>query len=339
MFDKTVVLLVNLGTPRSASNSDVKTYLNEFLTDGRVIDIPWLARQLLVRGVIVPRRYKESAGIYRQLWTENGSPLLHYGKEVRRLLQDRLGERFVVRLAMRYQEPSLLNELECIRKEGYQKIVVLPLFPQYASATTGSVHQRVMETVSTWRNIPECTLLQSYPEQKKMIQAIAEQAKKKDIASYDHYIFSFHGLPESQLRKSDDRCLKDSDCCKRSNSCYRAQCYRTARAIIRELDLEATDCTVAFQSRLGSDPWIKPYAEDLIKTMPKKGKKKLLVFSPAFVSDCLETTIEIGVEYAHLFRECGGDTLDLVESLNDHPLWIEALEELVLDSVGQTVTR
>lgn len=334
MSNRTGVLLVNLGTPDSQKPEDVKKYLTQFLTDGRVVDIPWLKRQILVRGIIVPKRYQESAQNYSRIWTEEGSPLLVYGQKVKKLLQEALGNDFQVELGMRYQNPSIEKALTSLKM--CPELVVVPLFPQYASATTGSVHQEVMRIVSQWNRIPETKLINSYPTQPEMIKAFCDRAKAFDLPSYDHILFSFHGLPEKQLRKADfhNHCLQTENCCQTLNDknrlCYSAQCHATAQAISTFLNLSADRFKICYQSRLGKDPWVKPYASDIIEGLAEKGAKKLLVFSPAFVCDCLETIDEIANEYLAEFKEYGGETLDLVPGLNDHPMWIEALKSLVL---------
>lgn len=329
------VLLVNLGTPDSYQPKHVFRYLNEFLTDERVIDLPWLQRQLLVRGVIVPFRFKQSAELYKQVWTEKGSPLLIHGKEVQKKLQDVLGTSFRVSLAMRYQNPSIAVGLEELKRVN--EIIVLPLFPQYASATTGSIHQKVMELVKDWQVIPKMTFINSYSNDAGFIHAFCERGRQYDLESYDHILFSFHGLPQKQILKADcsQKCLTPG-CCQSLQSsnqfCYQAQCYATARAMVHQLNISEQNYTVCFQSRLGKDPWIQPYTSEIIHQAAEKGWKRLLVFCPAFVCDCLETTCEILYEYGNEFKKLGGERLDLVEGLNSHPAWIEALRQLVLEN-------
>jgi protoporphyrin/coproporphyrin ferrochelatase len=334
MKRRTGVLLINLGTPDSEAPVDVKKYLIQFLTDGRVIDIPWLKRQILVRGIIVPKRYKESAKNYSRIWTEEGSPLMHYGQSVRRLLQEKLGDSFHVALGMRYQNPSIESALNSLKTCA--ELIILPLFPQYASATTGSVHQEVMRIISKWITIPETQFINSYPTLPKMIDAFCARAEAFTLQDYDHVVFSFHGLPEKHLLKADfhSHCLQNENCCSMPNEknqlCYSAQCHATAQAIAERLNLSKDNFTICYQSRLGKDPWIKPYASEVLENLIRSNKKKVLVFSPAFVCDCLETIDEIGNEYKKEFLEKGGTALDLVTGLNDHPLWIDALEQLVM---------
>lgn len=329
------VLLVNLGTPLSYQPKDVFRYLNEFLTDPRVIDFPWLKRHLFVRGFIVPTRYRQSAKQYRQLWTEEGSPLLQHGKAVQEKLQMALGPHYQVSLAMRYQFPSIQEGLEQLRAAQAEEIVIIPLFPQYASATTGSVHQKVMQHLQHWQVIPQLIFINHYFDHPVLLDAFCARARQYQIDSYDHILFSFHGLPERQIRKAcgTSPCFSRG-CCEESGQqrfCYKAQCHATAQGIVSRLALAKKDYTVCFQSRLGKEPWLQPYLSDVIEAAARNGHKRLLVFSPSFVCDCLETTYEISREYAHQFKKMGGEELQLVEGLNSHPLWIKALQTLILE--------
>lgn len=334
---KTGVLIVNLGTPDSPKPVDVKTYLHEFLTDGRVIDVPWLWRQLLVRGTIVPKRYKQSAACYARIWTEAGSPLMVYGERVQTLLQQALGPQFHVELAMRYRHPSIPQTLSKLLTEPLERLIVLPLFPQYASATTGSIHQCVMEALQAYPVIPHVQLINNFATHPAFIAAFAARAAPYSLEQYDHILFSYHGLPERQLRKADKGqwCLKTSHCCQMScrenKSCYAAQCYATTRGLVDGLKISREDYSVCFQSRLGKEPWLQPYTSDMIHALAKQGKKQILVFCPSFVCDCLETIYEIGEEYNAEFKRAGGERLHFVPGLNDDPLWIEALVEIIKD--------
>ncbi|WKV13517.1 ferrochelatase [Marivirga harenae] len=333
---KTGVLLVNLGTPDSTKTGDVRKYLREFLMDKRVIDIPFLLRWMLVNLIISPFRAPKSAKEYRKLWVERGSPLKFYGEDVRDLLQSELDDDYVVALGMRYQSPSIKSALEELRNHKVAKIIVVPMFPQYASATSGSVHDKVMEIVQDWQIIPQINFISTFVEEPGFYKTFAALGKKHmEQHDYDHVIFSFHGLPERQIRKgSVDNYCKLGSCCNayhdKNRFCYRAQCFQTARLIAGELNLPEEKFTVTFQSRLGNDPWIRPYTDDVLKDLAKEGKKSILAFSPAFVSDCLETTIEVGEEFKEEFEEAGGERWDLVESLNDNKEWIDTLKSLVL---------
>ncbi len=332
------VLLVNLGTPDSTKVSDVRKYLRQFLSDGRVLDINPVARFLLVNLIIAPFRSFKSAAEYRKLWTERGSPLLFHTQDITELLRKELDKKtYQVEFGMRYQNPSIESALEKMKSPKLEKIIIIPLFPQYASASTGSAHEEVLRIVSKWQLIPKIDLIDSYPENEKMIQTFVEQANiHREKEEYDHYLFSYHGLPERQLKKADPGCQCNDKCCANFNArnhlCYRAQCYQTSRALAKALGITEDDYTVSFQSRLGKTPWIKPYTEDKVKELAEQGYKKLLTFSPSFVADCLETTVEINEEYGEAFMEEGGEKLQLVDSLNSHPLWVEALKDMVLES-------
>lgn len=331
------VLLVNLGTPNSPKRKDVYKYLKEFLLDARVIDVNPVLRNLLVRGIIAPFRSKESSKAYQELWTENGSPIKDFGYKLRDGVQEILGNNYKVVLSMRYQSPSIKEGLhKLIHKEMVDEITILPLFPQYASATTGSVYEEVMNCLKKEFTIPSIKFINSYPVNPKMIDIFVNNAEQMSIDRYNHFLFSFHGLPERQLRKSDlskSHCLKAENCCntpcEANKFCYSAQCHQTAHAIANKLGLSKDQYTICFQSRLGKDPWIKPYTSEVLDNKLTEGKDSILVFSPAFVADCLETTIEIGEEYKEEFIEAGGKKLDLVPSLNDNPEWFKVVAELV----------
>ena len=336
-MNKTCILLVNLGTPDSPSVKDVRKYLFEFLNDPRVIDIPAIARFFLVNFIIVPFRAPKSAVIYKRLWTDRGSPIIIYGESVKENLQHSLGEKFDVELAMRYRKPSLESVLKRMQKKNYEKIVVVPLFPQYASATTGSIHDKVMKIVSKWWVIPDIKFISQFYDNNGFINTIVERSKKYNLEEYDHILFSYHGLPIRQVDKvyPDGSLCEEHNCEKEINEtntyCYKATCYATTRLIAKKLNLSEENYTVCFQSRLDKD-WLEPFADKMIIEQAKKGAKKLLVFSPAFVADCLETIVEIGFEYQKLFEEHGGEKVQLVESLNDHPMWIETLKNIVLNN-------
>jgi protoporphyrin/coproporphyrin ferrochelatase len=336
-MSKKGVLLVNLGTPDSPSTADVRKYLREFLMDPRVIDINPISRTLLVKGIIAPTRAPKSAKLYQQIWDDKtGSPLLHYSLLQQQLLQDKLGDEYMVELAMRYQSPSIEAALDRLKNALVQDMRVIPMFPQYASASTGSVYEKVMGLIGKWPTPPPVSFVQSFHDNELMIKAFAENARKHQPETYDHVLFSFHGLPQRQMIKSDhthNYCLKVKDCCQTYNDtnkfCYSAQSYHTAKLISEELSIPQDKYTVCFQSRLGSDPWVQPYTSEVVAQMAKEGKKRLLIFCPAFVADCLETVYEVSEEYGGEFKALGGEHVQLVESLNDSPLFIEALEGLV----------
>ena len=333
---KTGVLLVNLGTPDSPSVPDVRKYLREFLMDKRVIDISAVGRWMLVNLIIAPFRAPKSAKIYKQLWEDRGSPLMFHGVDLTEKLGNALGDDYLVAFGMRYQNPSIKLALEELLAANVKKIIVLPLFPQYASATTGSVAEQVMDDIKGKLVIPDIDFVNQYPDDELMLKTFAELGQKyMKKQDYDHVVFSYHGLPERQIRKSsvDGYCQLNAKCCSTYHSknqfCYRAQCFLTSRKLAQKLELPENRYSVFFQSRLGKDPWIQPYAEDEIQRLAKEGKRKILIFCPSFTADCLETTIEVGDEFKELFIENGGENWQLVESLNSHDLWVKSLKMLV----------
>lgn len=335
MSSKTGVLLINLGTPDSPSVGDVRSYLTQFLNDPRVIDIPWLSRKLLVNLIIVPFRAPKSAKVYQKLWTENGSPLLYYSKRAAELLQNELGTSYEVHLAMRYKNPSIPDVLEQMRAKNYSKIIVLTMFPQYASASTGSAIEEVMRVIKSWWVTPEVKIISSYHDHPDYIEAFVDRGKKYNFAEYDHILFSYHGLPERQVDKvHPDKKCSELNCEKEINEtnkfCYKAQAYNTTRLLASKLGIAENRYTVCFQSRLDKK-WLTPFSDEAVRDCAKKGMKKILAFSPAFTADCLETIIEIGEEYQEIFSHNGGEKVQLVESLNDHPKWIQCLKNMVLE--------
>jgi len=330
---KTGVLLVNLGTPDAPTRSAVYRYLKQFLSDPRVIDV-WPVRNIVVPFIILPIRSGASAKEYKKLWTEAGSPLKVYGYRLAEGVQAQLGDEYMVELAMRYQSPSIESALKKLMDQRVSRLIVLPLFPQYASASTGSVQEEVMKQLSKYWNMPDLKIIENFYDYQPMIDVFAERGLEHDMDAFDHILFSYHGLPERQITKGDkcDHCFKEGCCDEisdRNQTCYKAHCAATTRAIAKKLNLSEDRYTICFQSRLGRDPWVQPYTSDIIEKLGKEGKKKILAFCPAFISDCLETTIEISEEYQEVFEEFGGEKLQLVSSLNDHPKWIEAVADLV----------
>lgn len=334
---KTGVLLIQLGTPDSPGVEDVRIYLKEFLNDPRVIDLPWLGRKLLVNGIIVPFRAPKSAKIYKKLWEHgNGkSPLLTYTENVVTLLQKRFNEdEITIEMAMRYQHPSMEDVLKKMQKANYDQLIIIPLFPQYASATTGSAIDKAMKIIRKWWVIPEIKIVNQFYNNPSYIEAVADQAKKFDLKEYDHILFSYHGLPVRQVDKvypGDDLCSDqpcESEINEHNKFCYKATSFATTRLIAEKLGISEKDYTVCFQSRLDKN-WLEPFSDKIVEQWAEKGAKKLLVFSPAFVADCLETIIEIGEEYQEIFEQKGGEKVQLVPSTNDHPKFIDCLEELI----------
>lgn len=334
---KTGVLLIQLGTPDSPKVSDVRRYLSEFLNDPRVIDIPWLPRKLLVNGIIVPFRAPKSAKVYKELWEfGNGvSPLMTHTEQAVKLVQERFDASEVkIEMAMRYQNPSLDLVLERMRLANYDQIIIIPLFPQYASASSGSAIEKAMNIIRKWWVIPEVKIVSQFWDHQGYIDSIVDRAKAFDISEYDHVLFSYHGLPERQVDKvyeGTDLCA-DQPCELEVNDknkfCYKATSYATTRLIAEKLGIKEENYTVCFQSRLDKK-WLTPFSDKVVEEWGKKGAKKLLVFSPAFVADCLETIIEIGEEYQEIFEEHGGEKVQLVPSSNDHIRFIDCISDLI----------
>ena len=330
--------MVNVGTPDSPETGDVRKYLREFLMDKRVIDIPFISRWFLINLIIAPFRAPKSAKEYRKLWTERGSPLLFHAEDLRDKLFEQLDPKeFTVEIAMRYQSPSIEQGLKKLKDSFVRKIIVIPLFPQYASASTGTVVDKVMEITQNWSIIPSITFINNFVDHPLFLEAWAEIGEEMmHKKAYDTYLFSYHGLPERQILKSSSGgyCQLNDKCCgiktKKNQYCYRAQCFYTTRLIAKRLNLPEGKVRTSFQSRLLKDPWIKPYTDEVIKELAAHGIKKVLAFSPAFVADCLETTVEVGEQYKEEFRALGGEDWDLVPSLNSTPKWVECVKDLIL---------
>ena len=338
---KTGVLLIQLGTPDSPSTRDVRSYLSEFLNDRRVIDIPWLLRKILVNGIIVPFRAPKSAKIYKELW-EHGkgvSPLLENSLAVQEKVQEAFKcEDITVEMAMRYKNPSMESVLEKMRLANYDQLIILPLFPQYASASSGSAIEKAMQIIRKWWVIPEIKIINQFWDNEGYIDSIVERAKEFNLASFDHILFSYHGLPERQV----DKVYEGKDLCgdqpcetevnEKNKFCYKATSFATTRLIAAKLGIHESHYTVCFQSRLDKK-WLTPFSDKVVEEWGKKGAKNLLVFSPAFVSDCLETIIEIGTEYQEIFEKHGGKKVQLVPSSNTHPLFINGLVQLIKERI------
>ncbi len=327
------LLLINLGTPDEPSTGAVRRYLREFLGDPRVLDINAVGRALLLNLVILPRRPAKSAEAYRLIWDKvRGSPLLYHSQDLARGVAAKLGASWHVELAMRYGSPSIPDALTALERARVDRIVVLPLFPQYASSSTGSAVARVMEIAQTRWNVPPIDVVPAFFADPGFLGAFAKVAEPVLAESKpDHVLFSFHGLPVRQIEKSDlggTHCFKTETCCDTlaSPQCYRAQSYATARSLAERLGLPAAKYTVCFQSRLGRTPWIKPYTDVVLEDLAKHGTiKRLAVLCPAFVSDCLETIEEIGMRARAQWKAAGGEELVLVPSLNASPAWIDAV--------------
>ena len=333
-MNKPALLLINLGTPDSPSYLDVFKYLREFLMDGRVIDIPSFFRFILVTVIICPIRSFASSKIYKELWDLSGgvSPLLKNTEELTKKLNSNQNK-YNVHFAMRYQKPSIKKALEEIKKTNPSELIVLPLFPHYASATTGSVFQELTKKISKEWVIPSVRFISQFYDHPSFINAWVEAANNFNHQDYDKVVFSYHGLPNSQVNKVyvDNQC--DGKNCEyevneENYYCYKSAVYETSKLIAEKISLPRDKYDVTFQSRLTNN-WLEPFSDDVLKSYPEKGIKKVLVFSPAFTADCLETVIEIGDEYKELFINEGGKILDYVPSLNFSDAWVQAIIDIV----------
>ncbi|HEY1717973.1 MAG TPA: ferrochelatase [Verrucomicrobiae bacterium] len=327
------ILLVNLGSPDSTSVGDVRRYLNEFLMDGRVIDTPWLLRRFVV-GMILVNRPRQSAHAYQTIWTPEGSPLIVTSRNVQKKLQERVN--VPMELAMRYQNPSIESAIRKLREANVDELFLIPLFPHYAMASYESAVERVKEVAAKIAPQMRIEIQPPYFDAPDYIAALAAVAKEFLEKDFDHLLFSFHGVPERQIKKSDPtgcHCLAKENCCEVSSAahatCYRAQCFKTVAAFVAKAGIPSGKFSTSFQSRLGRDPWLKPYTDFELAEFPRRGVKKLLVICPAFVSDCLETLEEISIRGRETFLSAGGKEFAQIPCLNEHPLWISALEKMI----------
>jgi ferrochelatase len=326
------ILLVNLGSPDSPAVPDVRRYLNEFLMDGRVIDVAWPIRRFVV-GMILINRPKESGHAYEKIWTKDGSPLVVTSRNVQKLLQARLA--VPVELAMRYQNPSIESAVKSLAARGATDVLLIPMFPHYAMSSFETAVVRVQEVVAKLAPRMKLTVQPPYFDTPDYIAALVASAADFLKKEFDHLLFSYHGIPERHLRKADPtggHCLTRENCCEVASpahaTCYRAQCFATTTAFVKLAGVPKEKYSVSFQSRLGKDPWLKPYTDYELPRLANVGKKKMLVICPAFVSDCLETIEEIGMRGCEQFMAGSGQEYTRIPCLNEHPLWITALEKM-----------
>ncbi|MCZ6783028.1 MAG: ferrochelatase [Proteobacteria bacterium] len=335
----TGALLVNLGTPAAPTTAAVRRYLREFLSDPRVIDSHPLARWLLVNLVVAPFRAPRSAAAYQKIWSRAGSPLRVHGRALAEGVARELGDGFAVELGMRYGQPSIAVAIDRLRAAGVERLIALPLFPQYSSAATGSAVARIEEVMAAQPDAPPLEIAPAFYDDPGFIEAFAAGAREP-LAAFgaDFALMSFHGLPERQIRKTDPtgaHCLESETCCdaiaaaSSNRDCYRAQCFATARALAIALDLPSERLGVSFQSRLGRTPWIRPFTDEVLPQLAERGLKRLAIFCPAFVADCLETLEEIGIRARAQWSELGGDELWLAPCPNAHPVWLRAVADRV----------
>ena len=328
-------LLINLGSPDSPDPGDVKRYLGEFLMDKRVIDISKVLRTFLVKGIILNTRPKKSAKAYKKIWWEEGSPLIVLSKRLQKSVQKKVS--IPVELAMRYGNPSIKVGIKNLVNQGVNEIILIPLYPQFAMATTETILVLAEEVRSQKHPDVSFTVLPPFYNHPDYIRVLSEsiQENLKD-KEWEHLLFSYHGIPERHIRKSDvtkSHCKIDKSCCQTSSKahkyCYRHQCYETTRQVAEYLELKEGTFSTSFQSRLGLDPWLKPYTDQTVAKFAKKGVKKMAIATPAFVSDCLETLEEIGMEAAEDFEEKGGEKLYVIPCINDRPDWVNVLSRWI----------
>lgn len=330
------VLLLNLGSPDSPEPGDVKRYLNEFLSDPYVIDIPYIFRMLLLKLFILPFRPQKSSEAYKKIWGPRGSPLVYHSEDLQLKVQKNLGPDYVVDLAMRYGKLSIQGALERLHAQELSSLVIIPLYPQYSYAATESSIVRCKKLLKKMGSQLPVRFLEYFYDHPDFIESVLEQGRAVLAkGNYDHVMFSFHGVPERQIRRCDqssDHCLNLDSCCDKISAvnakCYRAQCYQTARVLAKRLSLKDKDYTVAFQSRLGRTPWIRPYTDVLLKELADRSVRRIALFSPSFVADCLETLEEIEIRGRADFKNYGGEELTLVPSLNSSDTWARAVAEL-----------
>lgn len=312
------VLLVNLGTPDAPTPQALKPYLKQFLSDPRVVEYPRLLWWFILNGIILPKRCKKSAHAYQQIWTENGSPLLLYTREQAKRISQQLPH-LATAIGMSYGTPSIADGLQQLKEQNCQHLLILPLYPQYASATTGSVFCDVTKEISRWRRVPHLRFIADYCNHPLYIKTLADSIKSHTTQPRDLLLFSFHGTPIDMLLNGDP---------------YHCLCHKTARLAANALQLNDTDWTVTFQSRFGNKPWLQPYTDETLKTLPNKGIKKIQVVCPAFASDCLETLEEIAQENRDIFMAAGGEHYSYIPALNATAAHIDFLCTLITDAIG-----
>jgi protoporphyrin/coproporphyrin ferrochelatase len=329
------VLLMNLGSPASAKVSDVKRYLTEFLMDERVIDKPWLLRSLLVKGIIVPFRAAKSAEAYSTVWTKEGSPLIVWTNRLQAALQNEI--EYPVEIAMRYGNPSPAAGFEALKRRvpALEEVIVLPLYPHYAMSSYETAVEYAREIYQTEKYSFKLTFIEPFYKDAGYVDALTELIRPYVSEQYDWLLFSYHGLPARHLRKSDvtgNHCLQTENCCEMSSPahghCYRHQVFTTTKLVTKNLQIPSNKYSISFQSRLGKG-WLTPFTDIRLRELPADGVKKLLIVSPAFVSDCLETLEEIAIRGKEIFLEAGGESFTMIPCLNVHPLWVKAIANYV----------
>lgn len=341
------VLLLNTGTPEKAEKLHVAKYLREFLMDPRVIDLPWAIRWILINGIIIPSRTQSSTEAYQKIWTKEGSPLLINSLKLKAALSEKLNDNYsdayIIELGMRYGQPKIVDAITKLKDANCNKLIILPLFPQYASASTGSAVAEVLKIIEHEWNIPSIHIVNAFYDNDDFIQIYSNIIKTtfsfpKEKTNTDFVLFSYHGLPERHIKKSNCQhfashaCPAETSCptiSEKNAFCYRAQCYTTSRLLAEKLHLSEEQYGTAFQSRLGKTPWIKPYSDEFLPILIKKGITNLWVACPSFTADCLETLEEIGIRLKEQWHALGGQNFTLANCLNDNDEWASALARYI----------
>lgn len=331
-MQNSAVLLVNLGSPDSTDTKDVKRYLDEFLMDKYVIDVPYVFRALLVKGIILNTRPKKSAAAYKKIWWEEGSPLIVLSKQLQEKVQEKVS--VPVGLGMRYGNPSIENSIKELMQKvpNLKNLFVVPLYPHYAQASSQTVEEKVISVVKKNKWPIEVTFQEPFYKEEQYINALTNSIKPF-LTEYDYFLFSYHGVPERHVKNTDptkSHCMKVEGCCSKTNpeaqnKCYRHHCVETTKAVVEKLGLTDKNHSISFQSRLAGEPWLKPYTDFEIERLAEEGIKKLAVICPAFVSDCLETLEEIGMEGKEEFLEAGGEQFTQIPCLNTNEEWVDTL--------------
>lgn len=329
------VLLVNLGSPDSTNPKDVKRYLDEFLMDPRVIDVPYWLRSFIVRGIILNTRPKKSAEAYAKIWWEEGSPLIVLSERLQNKVQSHT--ELPVGLAMRYGSMTIKKGLEELTAKGVDDVLIIPLYPQFAMATTETITVLADELQKEYFPGLKISSLPAFYNKEAYINILSNSIKEEiSELDYEHLLFSYHGVPERHIKKQDitkSHCKIDGSCCNTPSEahqfCYRHQCYETTKQVAKKLQLKEGTYSTSFQSRLGFDPWLQPYTDRTIERLGLEGTKKMAIVTPAFVSDCLETLEEIAMEGKELFKEVGGEEFTTIACLNDRDDWSELLAKWI----------
>lgn len=330
---KRAILIANLGSPGQPDVPAVRRYLNQFLMDRYVIQLPWILRRMIVSLFVLPKRPKASAEAYQSVWTEQGSPLIALSEKLQKALQSRLDMPVV--LAMRYGNPSIESALlDICRDPGISEVLYIPLYPHFADSTVTTSIEEAKQVIANHQLSLQLKVIEPFYGDPQYIDALYQQTQPYLSAPHDHLVFSYHGLPESHITGRDPsgaHCLKSAVCCQIAHpahaTCYRHQVMATTEAFAQRAGLDPAKYSVAFQSRLGRQKWLGPNTEDRLEELARSGIKNVLVICPAFVTDCLETLEEIAIRGEEVFKEAGGESLTLIPCLNDHPAWVSTLAD------------